>query len=133
MRCSRRPVAVIGLLDAEYRLGTVVEGSLTVRSRRGVLAASVCLLAVPVALLFQLIVGSGAEMVLHLVGGVGCLLTACLTQPQVSTAQAFFAPSGSGIFLLLSRRSHTNGRSSTSLSSGDTPPAPEPKYRTPLL
>jgi hypothetical protein len=36
----------------------------------------VCLLAVPVALLFQLIVGSGAEMVLHLVGGVGCLLTA---------------------------------------------------------
>jgi len=47
-----------------------------VRSRRGVLAASVCLLAVPVALLFQLIVGSGAEMVLHLVGGVGFLLTA---------------------------------------------------------
>ena len=35
-----------------------------------------CLLAVPVALLFQLIVGSGAEIVLHLVGGVGCLLTA---------------------------------------------------------
>jgi hypothetical protein len=47
-----------------------------VRSRRGVLAASVCLLAVPVALLFQLIVGSGAEMVLHLAGGVGFLLTA---------------------------------------------------------
>ena len=46
------------------------------RSRRGVLAASVCLLAVPVALLFQLIVGSGAEMVLHLVGGVGFILTA---------------------------------------------------------
>ena len=46
------------------------------RSLRGVLAASVCLLAVPVALLFQLIVGSGAEIVLHLVGGVGCLLTA---------------------------------------------------------
>jgi len=57
-------------------MGTVVEGSLTVRSLRGVLAASVCLLAVPVALLFQLIVGSGAEMVLHLVGGVGFLLTA---------------------------------------------------------
>jgi hypothetical protein len=55
---------------------SVVEGSWTVRSLRGVLAASVCLLAVPVALLFQLIVGSGAEMVLHLVGGVGCLLTA---------------------------------------------------------
>jgi hypothetical protein len=36
----------------------------------------VCLLAVPVALLFQLIVGGGAEIVLHLVGGVGCLLTA---------------------------------------------------------
>ena len=54
-------------------MGTVVEGSLTVRSLRGVLAASVCLLAVPVALLFQLIVGSGAEIVLHLVGGVGCL------------------------------------------------------------
>ena len=35
-----------------------------------------CLLAVPVALLFQLIVGSGAEIVLHLVGGLGCLLTA---------------------------------------------------------
>jgi hypothetical protein len=67
---------VIGLLDAEYRLGSVVEGSLTVRSLRGVLAASVCLLAVPVALLFQLIVGGGAEIVLHLVGGVGCLLTA---------------------------------------------------------
>ena len=32
--------------------------------------------AVPVALLFQLIVGGGAEIVLHLVGGVGCLLTA---------------------------------------------------------
>jgi hypothetical protein len=64
-------------LDAEYIVwGTVVEGSLTVRSRRGVLAAIVCLLAVPVALLFQLIVGSGAEIVLHLVGGVGCLLTA---------------------------------------------------------
>ena len=46
------------------------------RSLRGVLAASVCLLAVPVALLVQLIVGSGAELVLHLVGGVGCLLTA---------------------------------------------------------
>ena len=76
MRCSRHPVAVIGLLDAEYRLGSVVEGSLTVRSLRGVLAASVCLLAVPVALLFQLIVGGGAEIVLHLVGGVGCLLTA---------------------------------------------------------
>jgi hypothetical protein len=60
-------------------------------------------------------------------------LTAGLTQPRVSTAQAFFAPSGSGIFLLLSRRSHTNGRSSTSFSSGDTPPAPEPKYRTPKL
>jgi hypothetical protein len=57
-------------------VGTVVEGSLTVRSLRGVLAASVCLLAVPVALLCQLIVGSGAEIVLHLVGGVGCLLTA---------------------------------------------------------
>jgi hypothetical protein len=60
-------------------------------------------------------------------------LTAGLTEPQVSTDQAFFAASGSGIFLLLSRRSHTNGRSSTSFSSGDTPPAPEPKYRTPLL
>jgi hypothetical protein len=46
------------------------------RSLRGVIAASVCLLAVPVALLCQLIVGSGAEIVLHLVGGVGCLLTA---------------------------------------------------------
>jgi hypothetical protein len=33
-------------------------------------------LAVPVALLVQLIVGSGAELVLHLVGGVGFLLTA---------------------------------------------------------
>jgi hypothetical protein len=50
--------------------------SLTVRSLRGVLAASVCLLAVPVALLFQLIVGGGAEIVLHLVAGVGCVLTA---------------------------------------------------------
>jgi hypothetical protein len=47
-----------------------------VRSLRGVLAASVCLLAVPVAFLFQLIVGSGAELVLHLVLGVGFLLTA---------------------------------------------------------
>ncbi len=49
------------------------------------------------------------------------------------TAQAVSAASGSGIFLLLSRRSHTKGRSSVSLSSGDTPPAPEPRYRTPLL
>jgi hypothetical protein len=63
-------------LDSEYRLYTVVEGFLTVRSLRGVLAAIVCLLAVPVAFLFQLIVGSGAEMVLHLVLGVGFLLTA---------------------------------------------------------
>jgi hypothetical protein len=47
-----------------------------VRSLRGVLAASVCLLGVPIAFLFQLIVGSGAEMVLHLVLGVGFLLTA---------------------------------------------------------
>ena len=48
----------------------------TVRSLRGVLAASVCLLAVPIALLCQLIVGGGAEIVLHLVLGVGFLLTA---------------------------------------------------------
>jgi hypothetical protein len=47
-----------------------------VRSLCGVLAASVCLVAVPVALLVQLMAGSGAEIVLHLVGGVGCLLTA---------------------------------------------------------
>ena len=46
------------------------------RSLRGVIAASVCLLAVPVALVFQLIAGSGAEIVLHLVLGVGFLLTA---------------------------------------------------------
>src|SRR4029453_6793365 len=63
-------------LDSEYRLYTVVEGFLTVRSPRGGLAAIVCLLAVSVAFLFQLIVGSGAEMVLHLVLGVGFLLTA---------------------------------------------------------
>jgi hypothetical protein len=44
------------------------------------------------------------------------------------TAQALFARSGSGIFLLLSRSSQTKGRSSVSFSSGDT--APEPKYRT---
>ena len=74
--CSRRPVAVMGLLDAEYRLGTFVGGSFTVRSLRGVLAASVCLLAVPVAFVFQLIVGGGAEIVLHLLLGVGFLLTA---------------------------------------------------------
>jgi hypothetical protein len=47
-----------------------------VRSLRGVSAASVCLLAVPVALLAQLIVGGGGELVLHLVLGVGFLLTA---------------------------------------------------------
>ena len=76
MRCSRRAVASDRLLEAEYRSASVVEGFSTVRSLRGVLAASVCLLAVPVALLFQLIVGSGAEMVLHLVLGVGFLLTA---------------------------------------------------------
>jgi len=70
------PVVVIGVLDAEYRLSSVVGGSLTVRSPRGVLAASVCLLGVPIALLFQLIVGSGAEIVLHIVLGVGFLLTA---------------------------------------------------------
>ena len=63
-------------LNAEYIFGYRRGRILTVRSPRGVLAASVCLLAVPVALLFQLIVGSGAEIVLHLVGGVGCLLTA---------------------------------------------------------
>jgi hypothetical protein len=45
VRCSRRPVAVIGLLDAIY-LGGAVEGPLTLRSGRGVLAASGCLLAV---------------------------------------------------------------------------------------
>jgi hypothetical protein len=46
VRCSRRrPVAVIGLLDAIY-LGGAVEGPSTLRSGRGVLAASVCLLAV---------------------------------------------------------------------------------------
>jgi hypothetical protein len=67
---------MIGLLQAEYRLGTVVEGRLIVRSLRGVLAASVCLLGVPIAFLFQLIVGRGAEIVLHLVLGVGFLLTA---------------------------------------------------------
>ena len=78
MRWSRRPVAMIGL-EAEYRLVIVVEGCLTVRSLRGVLAASVCLLAVPAALLFQLIVGSGAEIVLHLVLGIGFLLTAFAT------------------------------------------------------
>ena len=76
MPCNRCPGAVIGLLEAEYRLGIVVKGSLTVRSLRGVLAAGVCLLAVPVALVFQLIVGGGAEIVLHLVLGVGFLLTA---------------------------------------------------------
>jgi hypothetical protein len=53
-----------------------VEGIFTVRSPRGVSAASVCLLAVPLALLAQLIVGGGAELVLHLVLGVGFLLTA---------------------------------------------------------
>ena len=46
------------------------------RSLRGVLAASVCLLGVSAALLFQFIVGSGAEIVLHFVLGVGFLLTA---------------------------------------------------------
>ena len=46
------------------------------RSPRGILATSVCLVAVPVAFLFQLIVGSGAEIVLHLVLGAGFLLTA---------------------------------------------------------
>ena len=49
---------------------------MTRRSLRGVVAACVCLLAVPVAFLYQVIVGSGAEMVLHLVLGVGFLLTA---------------------------------------------------------
>ena len=46
------------------------------RSLRGVLAASACLLAVPVALLVELMVGSGIELVLHFVFGVGFLLTA---------------------------------------------------------
>jgi uncharacterized membrane protein len=53
-----------------------MEGSLTMRSLRGVLAASVCLLAVPVAFLVDVVVGSGAELVLHLVLGVGFVLTA---------------------------------------------------------
>jgi hypothetical protein len=47
-----------------------------VRSLRGVLAASVCLFAVPLALLFELSLGSGAELVLHLVLGGGFLLAA---------------------------------------------------------
>ena len=46
------------------------------RSLRGVVAAGICLLAVPVAFLFQIVVGSGAEIVLHLVLGVGFVLTA---------------------------------------------------------
>jgi hypothetical protein len=50
--------------------------SVAVHSRRGVLAASVCLLAVPIALLVQLIFGSGAELMIHLVAGVGFVLTA---------------------------------------------------------
>jgi hypothetical protein len=65
------------VLDGACRRLDNVRGKiLPVRSLRGVLAASVCLLAVPVAFLFQLIVGSGAEIVLHLVLGVGFLLTA---------------------------------------------------------
>jgi hypothetical protein len=47
-----------------------------VRSLGGLLAAGVCLLAVPVALLVQLIYGGGAELALHLVLGVGFFLTA---------------------------------------------------------
>lgn len=46
------------------------------RSVRGVLAASVCLAGVPIALLVEILVGGGAELVLHLVFGVGFLLTA---------------------------------------------------------
>jgi hypothetical protein len=45
VRCSRRPVAVIGLLDAIY-LGGAVEGPLNHAIRTRVLAAGVCLLAV---------------------------------------------------------------------------------------
>jgi hypothetical protein len=63
-------------MPSSGRQASVMKRSLTVRSLRGVLAASVCLLAVPVALVFQLIVGGGAEIVLHLVAGVGCVLTA---------------------------------------------------------
>ena len=69
-------ISLIGFWTPNIVWAPSWEGSLAVRSLRGVLAASVCLLAVPVALLVQLIVGSGAELVLHLVGGVGCLLTA---------------------------------------------------------
>ena len=64
---------MFGYRHRKIRHGKIL---LTVRSLRGVLAASVCLLAVPVAFVFQLIVGSGAEIVLHLVLGVGFLLTA---------------------------------------------------------
>ena len=46
------------------------------RSLRGLVAASVCLLAVPVAFLLQVIGGIDAELVLHLVLGVGFVLTA---------------------------------------------------------
>jgi len=46
------------------------------RSLRAVVAASICLAAVPVALLVQLLAGNGAELVLHLVLGIGFLLTA---------------------------------------------------------
>jgi hypothetical protein len=76
VRCTRRPVAVIGFWTPNIVWAPLWEGSLAVRSRRGVLAASVCLLAVPAALVVQLIVGSGAELMLHLVLGVGFLLTA---------------------------------------------------------
>ena len=48
----------------------------TMRSPRGLLAAVVFLLAVPVTLLFQNLFGSGAETTIHLALGVGSVLLA---------------------------------------------------------
>jgi hypothetical protein len=47
-----------------------------VRSRNGFLAAAMLLLALPLAVLTQIILGTGSETVVHLVGAVGFVLLA---------------------------------------------------------
>jgi hypothetical protein len=76
VRLQSAPGCRDALLNAEYRLGTLVGGSLN----RAIVTRGISCKRVFTGrsgrLRFQLIVGGGAEIVLHLVLGVGFLLTA---------------------------------------------------------
>jgi hypothetical protein len=76
VRLQSAPGCRDALLNAEYRLGTLVGGSLN----RAIVTRGISCKRVFTGrsgrLRFQLIVGSGAEIVLHLVLGVGFLLRA---------------------------------------------------------